>query len=58
MTHELTMQDHDQGKDSNKKRSIALKSSVLQDSDSEEDECSENEEDIAMMVRKFRNFKK
>ena len=47
------MQDHDQGKDSNKKRSIALKSSILQDSDSEEEECSDNEEDIAMIARKF-----
>ena len=56
MTHEITMQDHDQGKDTNKKRSIALKSSILQDSDSEEDECSDNEEDIVMIAKKFRNF--
>ena len=44
MTHEITMQDHDQGKDLNKKRSIALKSSLLQDSDSkDEEESSDNE---------------
>ena len=57
MTHEITMQDHDQGKDTNKKRSITLKSSILQDSDSkEEEECSDNKEDLAMMAKKFRNF--
>ena len=51
------MQDHDQGKDVNKKRSTALKSSILQDSDSEEEEeCSDHEENITMMARKFRNF--
>ena len=38
MTHEITMQDHDQGKDVNKKRYIALKSPILQDSDSEDEE--------------------
>ena len=37
MTHEITMQDHDQGKDVKNKISIALKSSILQDSDSEEE---------------------
>ena len=65
MTHEIMMQDHDQGKDVNKKRSITLKSSVLQESDNEdEEESSENEEDIVMLARKFKsifrkkNFKK
>ena len=57
MTHEIVMQDHDQGKDVNKKRFIDLKSSILQDSDSEEEEeCLDNEEYISMMTRKFRNF--
>ena len=53
------MQDLDQGKDLNKKRSIALKSFALQDSDNEDkEESSENEEDLVMMARKFKNFKK
>ena len=57
MIHEITMQDHDQGKDSKKKRSIALKSFVLQDIDSEnKEECSDNEEDLAMTTLKFKNF--
>ena len=38
MTHEIIIQDHDQGKDSNKRRSIALKYYILQDSDSEVEE--------------------
>jgi hypothetical protein len=53
MTHEITMKGHEE--ESPKRRSIALKSSVVE---VEEDNDESGDEDIALMTRNFRNFLK
>ena len=54
MTYKITMQDYDQGKETNKKKFIALKSSSMQESDEAKNNGSfDDDEGIAMMVRKF-----
>lgn len=54
MTNEITMSEHDE--EYKKRKSIALKSSVIKDENEEEDEESNNE-DVALITRNFKKKK-
>ena len=57
MTHELSMKQH-QKEDVKKKRTIALKSITQLDEKSEETENEEQDEEMALITRKFKRFLK
>ena len=57
MTHELSMKQHQQ-KDVMKKRIINLKSTTQLDKESDETENKEQDEEIALIIRKFKRFLK
>ena len=60
ITHELTMQ-HRTKDEQTKRKSIALKASMKKVEESEDEHSSNNgiqDEDLAMIVRKFRKFMK
>ena len=57
MTHELSMKQH-QEEDVKKKRTIALKFTAQLDEKSDETENEEQNEEIALITRKFKRFLK
>ena len=57
MTHELSMKQH-QEEDVKKKRTITFKSTTQLDKKSDETENEEQDEEIALITRKFKRFLK
>ena len=58
LTHEMRLyEDEEQGSKNDKRRGIALKSKVIEDSEIEEENDSEGEE-IAIYTRRFKRFVK
>ena len=55
MTHELTMKQHIEEK-TRRKITIALKSIIQEEEDIEKSDNSEEDEDLALIIRKFRCF--
>ena len=53
MTHELTIKQHSE-EETRRKKIIALKSIAQEEEDSEKSKFSEDDEDLALITRKFR----
>ena len=55
MTHELSMKQY-QEEEVKKKRTIALKSMAQLDEETDDTENEEQDEEMALITRRFRNF--
>ena len=55
MTHKLTMKQHSE-EETRRKKTIALKSTAQEEEDLEKSKNSEENEGLALIIRKFRRF--